>query len=189
MVIIVVVIQMFAMLSVVFVYASRYKKVAPDQAMVVYGRQMSPGSSIGYRVISGGGKFILPIIEGIEVMDLGAKDIVMDLDNIRTDTVGGSIPIRMKLTVLYKVSSERSVLKAAAENLMGKTAEEIKRMVEVVVEGEARTVTSTMTPEAVDKNRDQVARNIEVMASQQLMELGLEIRGLAIIRVHIKGVD
>ncbi|NIP36131.1 MAG: hypothetical protein GWN18_14375, partial [Thermoplasmata archaeon] len=40
----VVVIQVMAILSVLFVYASRYKKVSPDRAMVVYGRQMRPGT-------------------------------------------------------------------------------------------------------------------------------------------------
>lgn len=60
-VLIMAVLMVGAILSMMVIYASRYKKVPPNKAMVVYGRRMGPGGQ-GYQVISGGGKFIIPII-------------------------------------------------------------------------------------------------------------------------------
>ena len=186
--IIVNVILFISLFSGVLVYAWRYKKVSPDRAMVVYGRQMHPSIKIGYQVISGGGKFILPIIEQVDHISLGVKEVVLELDNVRTDPSGGSTPLRVNLTALYKVSSERETLYTAAENLLGKTDEEIKSMVEVVIEGTLRSIASTMTPRKMDLDREALGVQVEVNAGKELQKIGLEIRALAIIRVHLKGV-
>jgi len=188
-VIIVIVICLVSLFAMMAVYATRYKKVPPDKAMVVYGRKMHTGSNIGYQVLSGGGKFILPIIENTDMLDLGVKEVVLDLDNIRTDPNEGSSPVRIRLTVLYKISSERDAMMSAAECLLGKTEEEIKRMVEVVIEGTLRSIATTMTPRSIDLEREVVGVKLGVQALHDLQQIGIEIRALAIIRVHLKGVD
>lgn len=187
--VIVTIILFVSLFGVLAVYASRYKKVPPDKAMVVYGRKMHPGSNIGYHVLSGGGKFILPIIENTDILDLGVKEVVLELDNVRTDPNEGSAPVRVKLTVLYKISSEPNAMMSAAECLLGKTEEEIKRMVEVVIEGTLRSIATTMTPRSIDLEREVVGVKIGVQALHDLQQIGIEIRALAIIRVHLKGVD
>lgn len=188
-VVIVMLVLFMSLFAVLAVYATRYKKVPPDKAMVVYGRKMHPRSNIGYQVLSGGGKFILPIIENTDMLDLGVKEVVLELDNVRTDPYEGSVPVRVKLTVLYKISSEHNALMYAAECLMGKTEEEIKRIVEVVIEGTLRSIAATMTPRSIDLEREVVGVKVGVLAIHELLQVGIEIRALAIIRVHIKGVD
>jgi flotillin len=182
------VLLIISMLSVVLVFAWRYKKVPPDQAMVVYGRLMSSQAEVGYRVLTGGGKYILPIIEDVQYMDLGLKEIVLDLDNVPTDPLEGSKHVRIKLVALYKISSERNAIYLASEHLLGKTAEDIKKMVKVVIEGTLRGDVCRLTPRNLDLHREEVADSIRKMASGDLLNLGIEIRALAIIRVHIKGV-
>jgi uncharacterized membrane protein YqiK len=60
--------MVMTIMTMMIIFASRYKKVPPNKAMVVYGRRMPSGR--GYRVISGGGKFIMPIVESYEFLDL-----------------------------------------------------------------------------------------------------------------------
>ena len=62
------------------VYASRYKKVPPNAAMVVYGRKTKEG--IGYSVISGGGRFILPIFESYEFLPLDVRTLDVNVINV-----------------------------------------------------------------------------------------------------------
>jgi flotillin len=187
--VLVVIIQTLAILSVLFVYASRYKRVSPDKAMVVYGRQMHPGVKIGFMVISGGGKFILPIIEEVQHMDLGLKETVMELDHVRTAPGQGSVPVRVVLALMYRVSSDKEGVYKAAVNLLGKTNEDIKRMVEVVVEGTVRETATDYSPRDLDVEREGFGTRVGSLVAQDLHELGIEVRCLNIVRVIHKGVD
>ena len=188
-VLMVTIIQVLAILSVLLVYATRYKKVPPDRAMVVYGRQMHPGVKIGYAVISGGGRFLLPVIEETAVLDLAVREVVMELDNVRTDPGEGSRPVRVKLSVLYRISSDREELYLAAQNLLGRTPQDVKRMVQMVVEGSVREVATTRTARSMDIDREGAATEVGLKSARDLAEVGLEIRGLNIIRIVHKGVD
>ncbi len=186
-VVLVVTIQVLALLSVLFVYASLYKKVAPDRAMVVYGRQMRPGIKIGYLVITGGGKFLLPIIEDVKFMDLGLKETVIELDNLRTDPGTEPSRIRIRLTALYKISSERSALAVACEHLLDKTPEDIRKMTEVLINGHVRGIVANMSSRAVDMHRQEVEEKLMNQAAGDLLNLGIEVRVMRIIDVHPKG--
>ena len=65
------------------VYASRYKKVPPDQAMVVYGKAGSKGRA--YDIVTGGGKFILPIVQAYAFMPLDVRTLEIIVTDIITD--------------------------------------------------------------------------------------------------------
>src|SRR5207249_2023048 len=69
----------------VLAYASRYKKVPPNMAMVVYGRRQKGMGGRGYQVKSGGAKFIVPIFESVEWLRLDVR--TLDLGVKRTEEV------------------------------------------------------------------------------------------------------
>src|SRR5437667_11386887 len=68
----------------VLVYASRYKKVPPNMAMVVYGKRQAKTGK-GYRVISGGAKVIVPIVESVEWLKLGVRTVNLVVPEHGTD--------------------------------------------------------------------------------------------------------
>lgn len=188
-VVLVIAIQILAMLSVLFVYASRYKQVPPDKAMVVYGRQMHPGMKIGYRIITGGGKFLLPVIEDVRYMDLGLKEANLEIDNLRTDPSRGAKPVRIRLTALYGIGDDPSVLHVATEHLLGKTGEDVKRITETLIEGHVRGIAATVPAEEIDLNREEVEKRFVTMARQDLLNIGIDIKAFAIVQVTRKGVS
>ena len=49
-IVIVMAVLLMSMMAMVGVFAARFKKVPTGHAMVIYGRMMSPQSSVGYRV-------------------------------------------------------------------------------------------------------------------------------------------
>ncbi|MEK6987673.1 MAG: flotillin family protein, partial [Candidatus Thermoplasmatota archaeon] len=51
--------------AAILLYASRYKKVPPNMAMVVYGKKQSGKGGRGYQVLSGGAKLIVPIVVSV----------------------------------------------------------------------------------------------------------------------------
>jgi len=171
-----------AMTAPILIYATRYKKVPPDKAMVVFGRQMPGGR--GYVVVSGGGKFIIPIIESYEMLDLSAK--VCDIELKGLTTGGGTLGERISISTstTYKVSSEAASLNTAAEHLLHVPDEEIRKMVQGILEGHIRGMVAALTYDQIEHDRDETARKIYTMASMDLRNLGLEIRAFS-----IKGVQ
>src|SRR5256712_10416553 len=77
------------------VYASRYKKVPPDKAMVVYGRKVKEGH-VGYQVITGGGKFIVPIVEAYEFLPLDIRTLDVVVTDIITDVKESGAKVNIK---------------------------------------------------------------------------------------------
>src|ERR1051325_3188559 len=65
---------------VVFVFlmvgASRYTKVGPNQVLVVSGRKYKltdadgTGHTRGFRIVKGGGSFIVPVLENVDILSL-----------------------------------------------------------------------------------------------------------------------
>src|SRR3989337_392545 len=77
------------------VYASRYKRVPPDKAMVVYGRRAKEGR-VGYSVITGGGKFIVPIVEAYEFLRLDVRTLDVVVTDIVTDVRQSGAKLNIK---------------------------------------------------------------------------------------------
>ena len=60
----------------VAIYASRYVKAGPNQVLVISGRRRSMatadgrGESVGFRIRVGGGAFVWPVFERVDVLSL-----------------------------------------------------------------------------------------------------------------------
>ncbi len=182
--ILVIVILFGALISMLIIYAARYKKVPPDKAMVVYGRKMKPGKTIGYQVISGGGKFILPIIEAYEFLPLDVRTLDIHVDDIVTDVVRSGAKINIKSVTQVKVSSEAESLKVAAEHLLHKSNAEIDEIALKTLEGHVRGVCATMTIEAINSDRDTISGKIQTMATSDLKNMGIDIRSFVIKEIE-----
>lgn len=160
------------------VYASRYKKVPPNAAMVVYGRKTKEG--IGYSVISGGGRFIIPIFESYDFLPLDVRTLDVNVMDIVTDVVRSGAKVNIRSVAQVKVSSKPAVLKTAAEHLLRKTDNEINEIALKTLEGHVRGVCAILTIEEINSDRDKVAEQILGGAAKDLENMGIEIRSFVI---------
>jgi flotillin len=181
--VVVVLLLVMAFIAPVSIYANRYKKVPPDKAMVVYGRRRAAGER-GYEVISGGGKFIVPIVESYEYLPLDVRTLEINVDEIVTDVKQSGAKINIKSVTQVKVSSSEADLKTAAENLLHKSDPEINEIAMKTLEGHVRGVCATMTVEAVNSDRDEISRKIQNQAAQDLKNMGIEIRSFVIKEIE-----
>lgn len=172
-----------AVMAAVMVYASRYKKVPPDKAMVVYGRKVKGGRR-GYSVISGGGKFIVPIIESYEFLPLDVRTLDVIVNDIVTDVKESGAKINIKCVTQVKVASDRDSLNTAAEHLLHKTNAEINEIAMKTLEGHVRGVCATMTIESINSDRDAIATKVQSFAHKDLMNMGIEIRSFVIKEIE-----
>ena len=181
---IVVLVIVGALFAVALLYASRYKKVPPNMAMVVYGRRQKGEGGRGYRVVSGGAKFIVPIVESVAWIRLEVRTLDVVVADIVTDVKRSGAKINIKAVAQVKISSDEATLNTAAENLLGKREEDINEIALKTLEGHVRGVCATLTVEEVNSDRDQLASKIQNLAGQDLRNLGIDIRSFVIKEIE-----
>jgi flotillin len=166
-----------AFMSLIILYANRYKKVPPDKAMVVYGKR---SGKRGYQVISGGAKFIVPILEAYEFLPLDVRTLDVKVKDIVTDVVSSGARINVACVTQVKISSDPASLHTAAEHLLHKSDNEINEIAMKTLEGHVRGVCATLTIEQINSDRDVIASKIQTMAGNDLKNMGIEIRSFVI---------
>ncbi|MDO9536852.1 MAG: SPFH domain-containing protein [Thermoplasmata archaeon] len=171
-------------MALILAYASRYKKVPPDKAMVVYGRKIKAPGKRGYEVISGGGKFIYPIIESYEFLPLDVRTLDVNVRDIVTDVTTSGAKLNVKCVTQVKISSDMASLHTAAEQLLHKSDGEINEIAMKTLEGHVRGVCATMTIEEINSDRDKISIKISNMAAKDLMNMGIEIRSFVIKEIE-----
>src|SRR6267143_2568887 len=156
------------------IYARRYKRVPPNQAMVVFG---SRKAEKGYQVITGGGKFIVPVVEQVAFLDLALQTIELTVPAVITRS---GVPLTVECVAQIKVSNERTNLTVASVQLLGKTADQVARLAEATIMGQVRGVCATLEVEAINSDREALATKIREVAVPELGNMGLEIISLQV---------
>ncbi len=184
--VITVAIAAFAGLMVVTVYAARYKKVPPDSAFVIYGRAMRPGSKVGFKVITSGGKFILPIIEAYERMDLQPQKIELDLRDVKVVDGGIDRIARVGAHAVVRLSDQQEDLMTAAQHLLHVNYREVGRMARNVFEAHLRSV---LRSNPFEEAKDPIRTGIMVknLVGKDLITIGVAVDELVIHELKLRG--
>src|SRR3989304_724936 len=181
---IVVIVLVAGIAIAVAIAASRYKKVPPNMAMVVYGKRQRGKGGRGYRVISGGAKVVIPVLESVQWLRLDVRTLDLVVNDIVTDVERSGAKINIKAVAQVKVSSDEATLNTAAENLLGKTDMAVNEIALKTLEGHVRGVCATLTVEEVNSDRDAIASKILGMAGNDLRNMGIEIRSFVIKEIE-----
>ncbi|MBI4472701.1 MAG: flotillin family protein, partial [Acidobacteria bacterium] len=142
---IVVVGLLLAALSTFVAFARNYRKCPPNKVLVVYGRKNRKGGEVkGYRLITGGSAFVLPLFEDYTYIGLETFSVESSV----TDTPNkDGVPVTVEATANIKVSSDPERLSAAVERMLGKTTQEIHIMLKTTLDGLLRQIIGTLTVE------------------------------------------
>ena len=184
--VITVVLILFMMLAMMVVYAFSYKKVPPHKAMVIFRGSRKKGTE-PHRIISGGGKFILPGAESYSMLDLTADLIELELSGVETRSEGAPTKIRLKVALVWKITTERSSLEHAAGKLVDRTRGENRIEVKKQVEDAIRNLGPSLTVQEFEQDRDAFSGRFQMTMGHSLSELGIEIRSLHILKVQPQG--
>lgn len=155
-----------------WLFASRYRKVGPNQALIIYGRKSSPDGKRGFRIVKGGGTFIWPVIERYEILSL--ELITIDVKTPEVYTVAG-VPILVDGVAQIKVNSDYESMAAASEQFLGKGRPEIENIALQTLEGHLRAILGTLTVEQIYKDRESFAQQVQEVAASDMRKMGLHI--------------
>jgi flotillin len=181
----VLIIVVVAIVLVVFInlalWISRYTKVGPNQVLIVSGRKhrmADVGGAVverGFRIVKGGGTFVLPIVERADILPLELLTISANTPKIYA---AKGVPLTVDWAAQIKIKDDDASLATAAGQLLGKTTAEIKNIAIETLEGRIRAVLGAMTVEDINQNRGAIAPRIQDVAADDMAQMGLSIFSL-----------
>jgi len=168
---IVIVVVVFLLLYMVF---SRYTKVGPNQVLIVSGNKhkLEDGSTVGFRIVKGGGTFVWPIFEKVDLLSLELLTIDVQTPEVYTSK---GVPVKVDGVAQIKVKGDDVSIRTAAEQFLGKSQDEIRNIATQTLEGHLRAILGTMTVEEIYQNRDAFASKVQEVAAGDMANMGLGI--------------
>lgn len=160
------------------VWASRYTKVGPNEVLIISGRRYrvtDPGGQVldrGFRVVKGGGTFVLPVVEKIDILSLELLTIDVQTPEVYTSK---GVPVRVDGVAQIKVKGDDISIGTAAEQFLSKGSEEIKNIAMQTLEGHLRAILGTLSVEEIYQNRDAFASKVQEVAAGDMANMGLQI--------------
>ena len=159
----------FVVLALVIFLMIRYRIGKPDEALIVTGSFLGKE---GIKILKNSGTFVIPIVQKAHKLSLLTHKLEIGTPEVYTEQ---GVPIKASATVLVKVGNSTEAIKTAAEQYLGKSTAELEDEAQEVLEGHLRAILGTMTVEAIYKNRDDFAEQVQAVASTDLQKMGLEI--------------
>jgi flotillin len=176
-----------AMLFVVFIFAgiwaSRFVKVAPNQVLIVSGRtiHLPDGRSVGYRIVKGGGTFVFPVIERVDVLSLEA--FTVEMPESKAQAAGGHA-VRADCIAQVKIGGDDASLVAATEHFLSKSPPEIANSVRPILEKHLSNALASTSLESASQNPAACAALVQTAAGGELGRMRLSILGFSIRNIR-----
>ncbi len=162
----------------VMIYASRYTKCGPNEVLIISGKKyriIGPDGqpkSVGYRLLQGGGTFVWPVFEKVDVLSLELLTIDVRTPEVYTKL---GVPIIVDGVAQVKVRGEDVAIRTAAEQFLSKGPAEIQNISMQTLEGHLRAILGTMTVEEIYQDREAFAQRVQGVAANDLANMGLTI--------------
>ncbi len=165
-------------IGVVHFISKNYIKVPPNQVAVFYGRKYKVGDKIvGFKVITGGARFRIPIIEKVAYLDLNVFSIMIEVQKAPNKD---GVLVNLKGVANVKIQSDEASLMTAAERFLTMRPEEIKSIAFQNLEGHLRSIAGRMSIEDLVGDRTKLNQEVLNDAAMDLKKMGLGIDLLTI---------
>lgn len=164
---------------VLAVAASRYRKVGPNQVLIVFGKRRAFRDPIsgergirGFRIVKGGGVVVLPIVETCSTLSL--ELMTLDITTPAVYTIQG-VPVLVEGVAQIKVKGDDVSISTAAEQFLDKTQQQIADIALQTLEGHLRAIIGAMNVEEIVTNRDAFAQRVQEVSAGDLANMGLQV--------------
>src|SRR5258707_2459581 len=159
------------------IFARLYRKVGPHEALLVYGFR-------GTRVVKGGGRVIVPMIESCRVLSLELMSFdVAPQQDLYTNQ---GVAVTVEAVAQIKVKSDTVSIETAAEQFLTKTPDEREGLIRLVMEGHLRGIIGQLTVEQIVKEPEMVADRMRSTCADDMSKMGLEVISFTIKEVRDK---
>lgn len=150
----------------VLIFAS-YRKAPPDVALVISGVRKKP------RIMVGRAGFVIPILERVDKLSLGAVQI--DVKTSSAVPTAEYINIKVDSNVNVRVGQTPEMMELACQNFLNLPREEINRKVRDLLEGNVREIVGQMKLTEMVSDRKAFSEKVQENAVPDLARFGLEL--------------
>ena len=158
--------------ALVFLFVAiinRYRRCPSDKILVIYGNR---GTSKSAKCVHGGGALVWPIIEDYAYLSLTPIGIDANLTNaLSKQNIRVDVPCRFTVGI----STDPESMLAAAERLLGQSAQQIQELARDILFGQLRLVIATMSIEELNSDRDKFLEAITANVEVELKKIGLRL--------------
>src|SRR5213595_979121 len=166
-----------ALLLLMSMLASLYRKAGPHEALVVYGFR-------GTRVVKGHGTIIFPMVESCRELSLELMSFdVAPQQDLYTNQ---GVAVTVEAVAQIKVKSDPVSIRTAAEQFLTKTPPASEGLIRLVMEGHLRGIIGQLTVEQIVKEPEMVADRMRSTCADDMSKMGLEVISFTIKEVRDK---
>ncbi len=156
---------------------SMYRKVGPNQALIVYGMG-------GTKVHKGGGTIVYPYVQSAKELSLELMSFdVAPTQDLYTQQ---GVAVTVEAVTQLKVKSDPVSILTAAEQFLSKPPADRENLIRLVMEGHLRGIVGQLTVEQIVKEPEMVGNRMRTTVSDDLNKMGLEVISFTIREVRDK---
>ncbi|HEU0054663.1 MAG TPA: SPFH domain-containing protein [Longimicrobium sp.] len=171
-----------AVLAVVFSFllflSSRYRRCPANRVLVISGSFTGENAA---KCISGGGAFVLPVVQEYDYLSLEPIQIDIPLkDALSFENIRVSVPSVFTVAI----GTEDAVRQNAAIRLLKLDQAQIKRQAQDIIFGQLRQVIASMRIEEINRDRETFLHNIQTSLEPELRKIGLVLLNVNITDIN-----
>jgi len=178
-----VLIVVIAFLALMKIVANNYVKVPPNKVAIFYGRKhiAADGTAVGFRIVTGGAKLKLPIVENVTFVDLNVFSIDLSVQGAPNKD---GVLVNVRGVANVKILSDEISLMAACERFLGMSPRQIQDIAFKNLEGHLRAIIGRLTVEDIVSNRTKFNQEVLQEAGEDLRKIGLGVDVLTIQEIE-----
>ncbi|HZD96194.1 MAG TPA: SPFH domain-containing protein [Candidatus Sulfotelmatobacter sp.] len=167
-----------ALMIVISMLSRLYRKVGPNEALLVYGRGKTP------RVVKGAGTIIWPLVENCRLLSLELMSFdVAPQQDLYTNQ---GVAVTVEAVAQIKVKSDDISIRTGAEQFLTKTPPQREGLIRLVMEGHLRGIIGQLTVEQIVKEPEMVGDRMRATCAGDMSKMGLEVVSFTIKEVRDK---
>ena len=171
----IVVATVFGLLFLFVFIARLYRKVGPNQALIVYGAG-------GIKIVRGGGTVVWPMVQSAR--ELSLELMSFDVAPQKELYSNQGVALLIDAVTQLKVRSDEESIRTSAEQFLDKSQDAREAMIKLVMEGHLRGIVGQLTVEQIVKEPEMVADKVRSTCNEDLTKMGLEAVSFTIKEVR-----
>ncbi len=165
------------LLLLIAISATLFRKVGPNQALIVYGFG-------GTKVVKGSGKVVWPMVQ--QARELSLELMSFDVAPTQDLYTSQGVAVNVEAVAQIKVKSDPVSILTAAEQFLNKNQQERQDLIRLVMEGHLRGIVGQLTVESIVKEPEMVADRMRSNVADDMSKMGLEVISFTIREVRDK---
>lgn len=167
----------------VIIFRMMWRVAEPNEALIISGlhqkRHPEFGDSLGFKIVTGTGTFVLPGIQVVRKLSLDLSESELAVECVTRQ----GIPVKLKAVVIYKVGDDYASIANAARRFLDQQDKMDVRITNVFA-GHLRAIIGSLTVEEIIRERDKLTEATRAASGTEMEKLGLVVDSLQIQEVE-----